>query len=417
MEFHILDNLHEDFETGRWKIRKFVLSNASDYLWDIDNITWAETGLIDALGANRFFDESSQMIANSIFLFQEGFFDAAFHSLRQSIEISIGTLYLTANPKKMEEWKKLDSGFESGKMVGYLQKHEPVFKELRTTMSAFFENIRAVQKKTNKYVHKQGYSSFYTLQRYSWSDHREDKVYLKIVSDFEETLKVAIGAVAMYRLAIDPLPIILMDEELMLRSGDFITRPYSEEFVDKYIGLKNIELYKQTDIYQGFKKSIMSHEKQNEAVFDIIHWQIIDRSKLEDITKQMHLLSYTDRLAVVIMIASTKIPQVYIEGCFHYTSDVKAIHSDLVIGNSYYDDFFVNDDNFNIPFKDCSYISRIKINDKFSYIESNTLLDNSEITILNYIAKTFEEAYVKQEKELKNWLEEHKKEFEKHKNK
>jgi len=409
MELHTLDNLQEDFETGRWKIRKFVLPHASDYLWDIDNITWAETGLIDALGANRFFDEASQMIANSIFLFQEGFFDAAFYSLRQSIEISIGTLYLTANPEKMKEWKHLEPGFESGKMADYLQKHEPVFKELRTKMSAFFENIRSVQKKTNKYVHKQGYSSFYTMQSYSWSDHREDKVYLKIVSDFEETLNVAIGAVAMYRLAIDPLPIILMDEELMLRSGDFVTRPYSEEFVDKYIGSKNIELYKETDIYQGFKESIMSHEKQNEAVFDIIHWQIIDRSKLEDITKQMHLLSYTDRLAVVIMIASTKIPQVYIEGCFHYTSDVKAIHSDLVIGNSYYDDFFVNDDNFNIPFKDCSYISRIKINDKFSYIESNTLLDNSEITILNYIAKTFEEAYVKQEKELKNWLEEHKK--------
>ena len=41
-----------------------------------------------------------QMIANSIYLFQEGFFDAAFYSLRQSIEISIGTLYLTANPKR-----------------------------------------------------------------------------------------------------------------------------------------------------------------------------------------------------------------------------------------------------------------------------------------------------------------------------
>ena len=44
----------------------------SDYLWDIENITWAQTGLIDAWEANRFFDEASQMIANSIFLFQKG---------------------------------------------------------------------------------------------------------------------------------------------------------------------------------------------------------------------------------------------------------------------------------------------------------------------------------------------------------
>lgn len=114
MELHTLDDLHEDFEIGRWKVRKFVLPNASDYLWDIENITWAQTGLIDAWEANRFFDEASQMIANSIFLFQKGFFDAAFYSLRQSIEISLGTLYLTANPEKMKEWEKLEPGFESG---------------------------------------------------------------------------------------------------------------------------------------------------------------------------------------------------------------------------------------------------------------------------------------------------------------
>lgn len=53
-----------------------------------------------------------------------------------------------------------------------------------------------------------------------------------------------------------------MDENMIMRSGDFVTEPYSEEFVDKYIGLKNIELYKQTDIYQEFKESIMSHENK-----------------------------------------------------------------------------------------------------------------------------------------------------------
>ena len=56
----------------------------------------------------------------------------------------------------------------------------------------------------------------------------------------------------------------------------------------------------------------------------------------------MHLLSYTDRLAVIIVMSSTKIPQVYIEGCFHYVSDVKAMHSDTIIGSSFYEDFFAN---------------------------------------------------------------------------
>ncbi|MEF2621619.1 MAG: hypothetical protein U0M48_05650 [Xylanibacter rarus] len=409
MEQHTLENLHEDFETGVWKVRKFILPNASEYLWDIDNIRWAETGLINAFGSNRFFDEASQMIANSIYLFQEGFFDAAFYSLRQSIEISIGTLYLTANPEKINEWKKLEPGFESGRMANFLQEQEPIFKEIRTKMSTFFDNIHAIQKKTNKYVHKQGFFSFYTTQRLCLSDHREKEIYNKIVTDFEETLKVAIGAVAVYRLAIDPLPIILMDTELMTRSGDFVTEPYSKEFVDKYIGLENIKLYKQTKIYQDYKEWLMSKEKQNEAVYNIIHWQIIDRNKINDILEQIHLLSFTDRIAVAIIMSSMKIPQVFINGCFHYSSDVRSLNADTVVGYSYYNAFFIkNNNNFNIQFNGNAYISRIKINNTYSYIESNAMLDYSEINTLNYIAEISQEAYIKQETRLNKWLKEHK---------
>lgn len=407
MELHTLENLHEDFETGVWKIRKFVLPNSSEYLRDINNIRWAETGLINAFGSNRFFDEASQMIANSIYLFQEGFFDAAFYSLRQSIEISIGTLYLTANPKKMNEWEKLEPGFESGTMAKFLREHEPAFKEIRTKMPAFFDNIHAIQKKTNKYVHKQGFFSFYTTQKYPYPDHQKESIHNKIVLDFEETLKVAIGAVAVYRLAIDPLPIILMDEELIKRSGDFVTEPYSKEFVDKYIGFENIELYKQTEIYQDYKEWLMSQEKQNEAVYNIIHWQIIDRNKFDDILAQIHLLSFTDKIAVAIMMSSIKIPQVYIDGCFHYCSEVKPLHSDIVYGNLYSDLCFTNDNNFNIPSKGGTYISRIKIHDNYSYIESIDMFDELEIKTLNYIAQAFEKEHIKQEQELLKWFKEH----------
>lgn len=401
----------EDFETGIWKIHKFVLPNASEYLIDVDNIVHAATSYVYASETNEFFNEACQMIVNSMYLFQEGFFDAAFYSLRQSIETSIGTLYLTANPDKMAAWENLESGFESGTMARFLQKHEPVFREMRNKMSLFFNDIYNIKRKTNKYVHKQGFASFYTSQHTSWSDHREEKIYNKIVSDFERTLKAAIGAVAVYRLAIDPLPVILMDEELMKRSGDFITEPYSERFVNKYIGFENLELYKQTEFYQSYKKHLMSQEKQNEAVFEIIHWRIIERNSFDDISKQIHLLSVEDRLAVVIIMSSIKIPLVYIYGCILYCSDVKPLSTDIVLGDSYFDDFFVNSNNFNVPFKENSYISRIRIFKKYSYIESNEMLDNSEIASLNYIAKTFEEAYKKQEKEFQDLITEYKDEI------
>lgn len=53
---------------------------------------------------------------------------------------------------------RLEPGFESGKMADFLRQHEPNFKEIRSKMPTFFENIRAVQKRrinmyTNKAIH------------------------------------------------------------------------------------------------------------------------------------------------------------------------------------------------------------------------------------------------------------------------
>ena len=46
-------------------------------------------------------------------------------------------------------------------------------------------------------------------------------------------------------------------------------------------------------------------------------------------------------------------------------------------------------------------ISRIKINNQFTYIESNDMFDESEIRVLNNIAETFEKEYIKKEEALK----------------
>ena len=187
------------------------------------------------------------------------------------------------------------------------------------------------------------------------------------------------------------------------------TREFLREFVDKYIGLENIELYKQTEIYQYYKEWLMSQEKQNEAVYNIIHWQIIDRNKINDILAQIHLLSFTDRIAVAIIMSSIKIPQVYIDGCFHYRSEVKPLHSDMIIGDTYYNDLLSKTEKyFNVPFKGGAYISRIEINNQFTYIESNDMFDESEIRVLNNIAETFEKESIKQEKEMLKRYEEQK---------
>ena len=61
-----------------------------------------------------------------------------------------------------------------------------------------------------------------------------------------------------------------------------------------------------------------------------------------------------------------------------------------------------------MPFKGGAYISRIKINNQFTYIESNDMFDESEIRVLNNIAETFEKEYIKKEEEALKWYEEQK---------
>ena len=268
----------EDFTFhDNWYIQPIEFPNADDYIFDIYNITLANTGFVHAWESNLFFEEASQLIVNAIKLFQLGYFDCAFYSLRQSLETSIGTIFLTENPDKKNDWEALQKGFESGKMSEDLKKKETTFKDLVQKMPKFFENIRNTQQMINKYVHKQGVQSFYSIRKSPFHLKQKHVIESQLLNDFENNLKVCIGAVAVYRLSIDALPIVLMDEDLLFRSGDFITAPYSEVFVTKYIGHDNIEAFKTTQIYNDFCASLKENEKQNEAVFNLIHWNYYDR--------------------------------------------------------------------------------------------------------------------------------------------
>lgn len=85
----IMSEPQKDFFHWRWPIRPMSLARAEDYYRHLDDLSFAKVGLLSAWDSNYFFDESCQLIANAIYLFQEGFFDSAFYSLRQSIETSI----------------------------------------------------------------------------------------------------------------------------------------------------------------------------------------------------------------------------------------------------------------------------------------------------------------------------------------
>ena len=378
-------NSHTAYDN--WCIKPIELPNAEEYLYDLYNISHASTGLIHAWDSNFYFKEASQLIANAIKLFQLGYFDCAFYSLRQSIETSIGTVYLTENPEKKSNWDNLQSGFESGTMSRELKKKETAFKDIVEKMPKFFENIRNAQISINKYVHKQGTSSFYSIRNNPFLLEQKEIAEGQTLKDFEDFLKVCIGAVAVYRLSIDALPVVLIDEDMLYRSGDLITIPYSEEFVEKYIGKDNIEAFKTTQIYKDFCAFLKENEKQNEAVFDLIHYNYYDRNRKDDYESQLHLCSFTDRIVMCLCTVSDKITQVFV-GFHWYHTDTKSKNNNkfMGIGSLYFEKFFSNTKNdFNQCFQNV-FLSRCLINGNYTYFEHNEKLTENEMECVNLIA-------------------------------
>lgn len=77
----------------------------------------------------------------------------------------------------------------------------------------------------------------------------------ELLNRFLYHLEKCIGAVAILRLCVDPFPVLLMDEEIYLRTDDTITEPYSEKFIEQYIGLQHLDpINKRSSIRKFIRK-------------------------------------------------------------------------------------------------------------------------------------------------------------------
>lgn len=370
------------FDKSYTPLVKMQLKDIDEYLFAISQIQMATTGFFYAWDSNLFFNEACQCLKNSINLFQQGFFDCAFYQMRQSLETSIGTLYLTSHPEELKRWKSLERGFENGRMVKWLVDNQDTFAQMKVLMAPFFDRIRRDQLVMNKYVHKQGYQSFYLKQRNETelSDWKN-----MIQTDYERILCDCIGAVAMYRLSLDAFPIALADKDFALRAPDLITEAFSSDFISKYIGDDVVEKYKQLQIYKDTVSWLSSLPKQNESVYLLIHYQCVDRKMKQEYFDQWDVLSIYDQIAVKIFLLNLKLSYVYIDGCFQYISDVQSKNSGFTCGNGFFEEKFKeSNSDFNLSYNK-AYLSRVKIGIHNIYLEHNELLEENETqTLVNY---------------------------------
>lgn len=400
-----MDNNHETtIHSSFYQVAPIDFPQGENYISDIEFLTMSSNGIIDAQIANMTLNESCMMLINAIKVFQMGFFDCAFYSLRQTIELSLSGIYLSSDKNKIKSWNNWEKGFEKATMIQELKKEDPDYKNIKEELSFYFNELRETQLEIDKYVHKQGFTTFYTYHGRTADYHTRH--IRKLQCDFERYLKECIGAVAIYRLVIDPLPLLLMDEDIEMRTPDFITEPFGARFIENYIPEDVVKAYKQTEIYKGYYNDLSKREKQNDAVYALIHWSYINREKLEDYSNQAHLLSFHDKLALIITILSPKVTNCYLmNGClwYHTENESQRGRFSITFGNDYFQQFFHDDSNYNLPFENV-FISKCLAFGETHYFEHNTPLVQQEIELMEQSFFELNKNYEETNKRLHDWF-------------
>src|SRR5690606_27035818 len=138
------------------------IPSKKEYLSDLFQLENSFVSRKDVFITNTFFMESVQLITNSISLFEKGYFDSAYYSLRQSLETALTMVYLSdleedKREKELLKWKE-KSRFPMYKaMSDLLEKQMAIFSDVKEKMADFFDELEQTKRKLNKYVHKQGF--------------------------------------------------------------------------------------------------------------------------------------------------------------------------------------------------------------------------------------------------------------------
>ena len=386
----------------QWNIKPLLLPKASEYLEDLSDLRFTDSGILTEVNPFFFINEACQLLANSVKIFELGYFDCAFYSVRQAIELSLSGLYLFSNPDKIKGWKNLEKGFELRTIVPELKLGKEEFSEIKELFSDFFERVEKEKKLMNKYVHKQGYKSLYYHYN-SFNAHGKPERIALLTKDYETILHDTITAIALYRLVIDPYPILMLDDDIVPRMPDLMAESFSRSFVEKYISEEFVERYKESKLYKGFYDYFKTLPIQNEAVYALIHWQLFERKDYDRIKEQHELLSLQDLEAVDLFMSSEKIGAVIIDGCIDYHCETKLKDTSLTVGDAYYAKVFEGKEDFNVAHKG-DYISRVLLNESMTYLKHNAVLDKEEMSRIVGLCKQYTSLFTEANERLQEMM-------------
>lgn len=380
--------------------RYITKENALDYyhLYSyVDELADSISGIVETPSFNQFLLESCQLLANSLDLIHQGYFDAAFYSVRQAGEvILIGTLLSNLEESerkaKYEKWVSLDRFPSFSELSKMLRSKDIEYRDLLEQMPEIDELISKLNKRANKYIHKQGHDSFYT-KPYEVVSESARHIREAFTDYFKTTVKVC----AIFRLAVDPFPILLSDLECEFRFPDCVTLEFGQSFIDNCLGNEFVKHYIETDYYRNWVNAIKSTFPQlKEATYNVSNLHYIDLTNIEDFLDELDKLTLYEATAVLFTaLFSEKVIAIHITGMLDAFSNSARPSSGLYLSDM--SDYAEQLGGVNVPLAEICRLASLDTSHEFSpvssfitsfsiasdciCVESDGLLDGKEVEL------------------------------------
>lgn len=367
-------------------------SHLYNYVEQLEN---SISGIVSTPPFNQFLLESCQLLANSLDLIHQGYFDVAFYSVRQAGEvILVGTLFSNLEESerkaKYEKWVSLDRFPSFSELSKMLRSKDIEYRDLLEQMPEIDELISKLNKRANKYIHKQGHESFYTKP---YEVVPESAKHIR--EDFTDYFTTTVKVCAIFRLAVDPFPILLSDPECEFRFPDCMTLEFGQNFIDNCLGNEFVKHYIETDYYRNWVNAIKSTFPQlKEATYNVSNLHYIDLSHIEDILDELDKLTLYEATAVLFTaLFSEKGSDIHITGMLDAFSNSARPSGGLHLSDM--SDYAGQLGGVNVPLADIcrlasfdtshefspvsSFITSFPIASDYVCVETDKLLDSNEV--------------------------------------
>lgn len=350
------------------------------------------TGREDILYCNTFLQEAIQLLVNSIFLYEDGYFDCAFYSVRQAGEVFDTMLYLSnLDREDLKKWNIKEKFPMDSKIKTELEKMAYGYSEIKDILKDYFEHHRELINKSHKIIHKQGFDTFYVCRVSNrFSKEQDNKLFI-------ETLKYTIGIGIIIFIILEPIALALADDEINGKLNfNYMTEPIDCDYFEQFLGLSDVvDKLLSTNYYKEFASQFRDKEWMNMATYTVVRDNAWDINALDEIEKQLHLLNTYEKFMFKILKLGIKVSNFYYqEGIGWYITTHKCNKQRTHFGSDAFKKYLENADRFNQK-SDNIYITVVIMYDEKLLLEHNELLTEDEINSLFELEREEKEEYVK----------------------